>query len=80
MFSVKFINSFSILLFKMGRIKTQLTKRIGRKLMDSHPEDFKRDFKENKEKVEKYLEIASPKLRNMITGHVTRLAKNKSKR
>jgi small subunit ribosomal protein S17e len=59
----------------MGRIKTQQVKRTSFELMEKHRESFKKDFDENKKLVEEFAEIRSKKLRNMIAGHVTRLAK-----
>lgn len=61
----------------MGRIKTQLIKRITNKLVAEHRQDFKEDYEENKKIVEKYADIPSKKLRNVIAGYVTRLVKVK---
>ena len=61
----------------MGRIKTQLIKRITLRLVKDHRDEFKKDFNENKPIVEKYAEIPSKKLRNIISGYVTRLVKEK---
>jgi len=59
----------------MGRIKTQLIKRVSNKLMKEHRDEFKRDFDENKKIVEELVDIPSKKLRNGIAGYCTRLAK-----
>jgi len=59
----------------MGRIKTKLIKRITLKLFAKHRDEFKPDFKENKEKVSQYADIPSKKIRNIIAGYVTRLAR-----
>ena len=61
----------------MGRIKTQLIKRISNKLIKEFKKDFKKDFKENKEIVAKLADIPSKKIRNVIAGYVTRLIKTK---
>ena len=61
----------------MGRIKTQQVKRISLHLIKEHGNDFKEDFHKNKEIVERFIEIKSKKLRNVITGYVTRLTKTK---
>ena len=61
----------------MGRIKTQLIKRVSNKLIQEHGNDFKKDFKENKEIVSKLADIPSKKIRNIIAGYVTRLIKTK---
>ena len=63
----------------MGRIKTALIKRIGTKLHDLHEEDFNESFEDNKVKVSERAEIHSKKMRNVITGYVTRLAKTKKR-
>ena len=61
----------------MGRIKTKLTKRISNKLVRKHGDEFKKDFESNKQLVSKFADIRSKKLRNIISGYVTRLVKNK---
>jgi small subunit ribosomal protein S17e len=61
----------------MGRIKTQLIKRISNKLIKEHRNEFKKDFKENKEIVAKLADIQSKKIRNIIAGYVTRLMQTK---
>ncbi|MBW2966648.1 30S ribosomal protein S17e [Candidatus Woesearchaeota archaeon] len=61
----------------MGRIKTQLIKRISNKLIKEHKNEFKNDFKENKEIVAKLADIPSKKIRNVIAGYVTRLMQTK---
>lgn len=61
----------------MGRIKTTLLKRIGIKLYSENKDKFKENFKDNKKIVDDLMEIPSKKLRNIIAGYVTRLAKKK---
>lgn len=61
----------------MGRIKTRLIKRTAKKLMNEYSESFGTDFNENKKNVEKVLEVHSKKLRNVVTGYVTKLKKRK---
>ena len=61
----------------MGRIKTQLIKRVTLKLVKEHRDEFKKDFEANKELAEKYADIPSKKLRNIIAGYITRLVKEK---
>jgi len=64
----------------MGRIRTTLIKRTGERLLKTHPEAFNTDFDYNKKEVEKFAEIYSKKLRNVIAGYITKLVKNNSKR
>jgi small subunit ribosomal protein S17e len=59
----------------MGRIKTQLVKRISLKLFNNHRDELKKDYKENKAKVDKLASVESKKLRNVIAGYITRLMK-----
>ena len=61
----------------MGRIKTRAIKRISSELVDLHFEEFCEEFHGNKPIVEKYADIPSKKLRNIITGYVTRLVKSR---
>ena len=57
----------------MGRIKTQLVKRVGRQLFKDHKDTLKKTFDENKQVIETLADIPSKKLRNIIAGYVTRL-------
>ena len=61
----------------MGRIKTQLTKRLGQELFKKHEQHFSDNFAENKQIVNRLTDVSSKKLRNIIAGYVTRLVKNK---
>ncbi|MBU2634309.1 MAG: 30S ribosomal protein S17e [Nanoarchaeota archaeon] len=59
----------------MGRIRTKLIKRIAKNLVVKDRTKFTKDFEKNKKPVEKQANIPSKKLRNMITGYVTKLIK-----
>jgi len=59
----------------MGRIKTQLIKRMSNLVVKEHRDEFKKDFEENKAILAKFVDIPSKKLRNGIAGYVTRLMK-----
>jgi small subunit ribosomal protein S17e len=59
----------------MGRIKTVLVKRITKQLVLEHPKEFSEDYKKNKEILDKYAMIKSPKIRNVIAGYASRLVK-----
>ena len=61
----------------MGRIKTTLIKRTTRDLIEKYGDQFKGSFEENKKLVEKYVDVSSTKIRNVISGYVTRLVKNR---
>lgn len=59
----------------MGRIKTTLIKRNALKLYSLHRQSFKKNFQENKKLIEQFIDVPSKKLRNIIAGYITRLAK-----
>ena len=61
----------------MGRIKTMLVKRIAKKLIKLHGEEFTPEFEKNKELVERYTTAPSSKMRNIIAGYTARLVKQK---
>lgn len=63
----------------MGRIKTQLVKRVTLQLVRKHLNEFKPTFDENKPLITKYANVENKKLRNVIAGYVTRLMKNKER-
>ena len=63
----------------MGRIKTTLIKRASKQIFREHSEDIKENFDDNKSIVTRFADIPSKKLRNIIAGYVTRLAKTKEK-
>jgi len=53
----------------LGKVKTLLVKRAGRKLLEKYPESFAEDFKKNEDAL-RCLGL-TPKLRNMIAGQIT---------
>lgn len=62
----------------MGRIKTLLSKRIAKKLVKVHGDEFTSEFSKNKGLVEKYTNVASAKMRNIIAGYTARLVKQRT--
>ncbi|MDP7323506.1 MAG: 30S ribosomal protein S17e [Candidatus Woesearchaeota archaeon] len=56
----------------MGRIKTQLLKRITNKIIRDHKDKVKDNFEDNKKVVTELADIPSKKHRNIIAGYVTR--------
>lgn len=62
----------------MGRIKTILVRRVANELVKGKNNKFKKSFDENKKIVDKLATIRSKKLRNIITGQVTRLVKKEN--
>lgn len=61
----------------MGRIKTVLVKRIAQKLIKEYGQEFTSEFDKNKELVEKYTNVSSAKMRNVIAGYTARLVKQR---
>jgi ribosomal protein S17E len=59
----------------MGRIKTILVKRVTKQLVNKHFEELSEDYNKNKEALKKYINIKSPKIRNVIAGYAARLVK-----
>lgn len=62
----------------MGRIKTTFVKNISNELFSKHSEEFSTDFSKNKEVVDKFLNVKSKKMRNIIAGYLTSLKKQHS--
>ena len=58
----------------MGRIKSTLTKRTSKQLVENSPESFEKTFEENKKALGRT--VPSKKMRNKIAGYVTRIKKN----
>ena len=54
-----------------------LVKRISHKLIKVHGKEFTPEFEKNKPLVEKYTNVDSVKMRNIIAGYTARLAKQR---
>ena len=61
----------------MGRIKTQMIKRLTLQLVKQHKQLFSTDYVANKKLVEQLLTGPSKKIRNTVAGYVTRLMQRK---
>jgi len=61
----------------MGRIKTQMVKRLTLQLVKQHKIHFTTDFGANKKIVEQLLTRPSKKIRNTVAGYVTRILQRK---
>ena len=59
----------------MGRIKTQLIKRLTVSLIKQYGEGLSPDFSQNKAVVKAHLAGGSKKLRNAIAGYAARIKK-----
>ena len=62
----------------MGRIKTTLVKRTGIRLFRENRSKIRDKFEDNKKLVNELTDISNKKLRNIIAGYLTRLAKRKN--
>ena len=62
----------------MGRIKTLLVKRLAKKLVKVHGPEFSPEFNKNKALVQKYTNVVSTKMRNVIAGYTARLVKQRT--
>ncbi len=61
----------------MGRIKTKLIKRTSNKLVNENYEKFNEDFDHNKKAIFDLADVPSKKMRNVMSGYITRLVKQK---
>jgi small subunit ribosomal protein S17e len=61
----------------MGRIKTKPIKRVTEELIGNHFDEFTGNFNDNKAIVDKHTILQSKKLRNTITGYVTRIVRSR---
>ncbi len=59
----------------MGRIKTMLVKKIGKKLIKMYPDKFTTDFETNKNIIKELNIIDSKKIRNKVAGYIVRVKK-----
>jgi len=60
----------------MGRIKTLPIKRVTGEIFEDYRDKVTIDYKKNKEFLDNIAEFRSKKIRNIIAGYLTRLAKN----
>lgn len=61
----------------MGRIKTQLIKRLTFQLIKEHKDEFANDFESNKKIADFLLNKPNKKIRNSVAGYLTKLMKHK---
>lgn len=59
----------------MGKIRPTYIKRIAEDLVRKFPDRFTTDFEANKKAVSELADITTVKMRNRITGYVTRTVK-----
>jgi small subunit ribosomal protein S17e len=59
----------------MGKVRTEMVKRISNELVDRYERSFTMDFEQNKQFLNEIGLDVSKKLRNKIAGYVTRIMK-----
>ena len=59
----------------MGRIKTLQIKRLTNEIFEKFKDKITRDYAKNKEFLEQKAEFRSKKIKNIIAGYLTRLAR-----
>ncbi|HLD19339.1 MAG TPA: 30S ribosomal protein S17e [Candidatus Nanoarchaeia archaeon] len=62
----------------MGRIKTQLVKRITKEFIAKYGQSLTADFEKNKIVVDAHIKTSSRKIRNTIAGYATRIMRKKA--
>ncbi len=60
----------------MGAIRPAVIKRVARELVEKYPDKFTADFNVNKELVEKYTNVQTKRVRNILAGYITRYYRN----
>lgn len=56
----------------MGSVKSTSVKAIGDEVIEKHPDKFTENFTENKRALEKIKKIESKKMKNVISGYITK--------
>jgi len=57
----------------LGRVRTEMIKKIARELLESNSQRFSTDYEENKKAVDELVNAKTKRVRNKIAGYVTRL-------
>jgi len=55
----------------MGKVRTELVKRISKELVDKYPRSFSQEFEQNKQFLREIGLDVSKKLRNRIAGYIS---------
>ncbi len=61
----------------MGRIKTQLVKRVTKEFIAKYSEQLSPDFEKNKKVADAHISTQSKKIRNVIAGYASRIMRKK---
>ena len=57
----------------MGRVRTEMVKKLARELLQADSQRFSTDYEENKKAVDQLVGSKTKRVRNKIAGYVTRL-------
>jgi len=57
----------------LGRVRTEMIKKLARELLQVNPQRFSTDYEENKKVVDELVNAKTKRVRNRIAGYVTRL-------
>ena len=57
----------------IGKVRTELVKRISLELVDKYPRSFSAEFEQNKQFLREIRLDVSKKLRNRIAGYIPRI-------
>ena len=63
------------MLTNMGKVRTELIKRVSLELIEKYPKSFTSEFEPNKQFLKEIGFDVSKKLRNKVAGYVTTLIK-----
>ena len=56
----------------MGKVKTEMIKRLAKELITCFPDKFSTSFEDNKHMVSKLTKGATTRVRNQVAGYITR--------
>ncbi len=65
---------------RLGKVRTEVVKRIARELVSRFPDAFSENYEDNKNKVVEFVEVEGKRLRNRIAGYITRLKRVEARR
>jgi len=57
----------------LGRVRTEMVKKLAKELFESHHDKFSTDYEGNKKVVDQLVNSKTKRVRNRVAGYVTRL-------
>jgi small subunit ribosomal protein S17e len=67
------------MVYEMGKVRTEIVKRVSNELVSRYPKSFVTNFEQNKQFLKEINLDVSKKLRNKIAGYVTTLIRIETK-